>query len=294
MNYTNQYDIPEFLAAQLRVRRAQQRNISVTQLIKPPRVLQLERRYDEEITIDVSNNLWAWFGTAMHLVLEDAAKGKEMLSEEQLSVEVGGWKINGRPDLLLPECRNLKLVDLKTMSVWSYLLEKGHVKPEHEQQLNIYRHMFQANGFRADYLEVWAILKDWRRGESRKDPDYPPIPFVRIKVPMWEDKQAADFLAARVGLHQAAAKVDDSALPMCTPDERWRRPSTWAVMKGTNIKAMRVLPSPEEAKAWVEQSNDKTLRIVERPGVDNRCTPEFCHGAPWCSYYQQTQKEDAP
>ncbi len=75
---------------------------SVTSLIKPPQIYQLEKRYQDKIEKDISDGLWMLLGSAIHYVLE---KGKtpNVLQEERLEMEIEGIKVVGKPDLLSEE-----------------------------------------------------------------------------------------------------------------------------------------------------------------------------------------------
>ena len=74
-------------------------DISVSQLIKSPRQRALELRHDEEITVDASTMLWLLLGNTIHAVLE-RADTKDHLVEERLTMEVNGWVVSGKRDLL--------------------------------------------------------------------------------------------------------------------------------------------------------------------------------------------------
>lgn len=288
MRYTNIHGIPDILAKELSYSRKRLPNrISVSDLLKTTRQRQLAIRYDDEIEVDVSESLWAFLGTACHLVLEKASSGIDGLSEEKLTVNVDGWDIVGVPDLYFKDGENHKLIDLKTTSVFSYILEGGKAKDEWEKQLNLYEWMLREHGFKTDYMEIWMILRDWQKSKTLTDPDYPKIPFVVVKVPIWSEGQAKAFVAERVKMHREAQGISDDKLELCTPEERWRRPSTWAVMDGAKARAVRVFSTPEDAKGYAEGTK---YRVVERPGVDNKCMG-YCSAAPWCSYFQSLQNE---
>ena len=104
---------------------------SVTELIAPPRIIQLRRRHDNEITVDPYDRIWLLFGKLVHGKLEDHA-GFNSLSEERLHTVIGGIKVSGAPDLYEDEC----IWDYKTTSLYSV---KDGLKPEWEAQTNLYR-----------------------------------------------------------------------------------------------------------------------------------------------------------
>ncbi len=48
-------------------------DVTVTQLVKPPRIVALEKLHADEIEVDASDMVWALFGQTVHIVLERAA-----------------------------------------------------------------------------------------------------------------------------------------------------------------------------------------------------------------------------
>ena len=67
MKVTNNYDVPEALVKAVALEKHNGENeISATTLLKGVKEHLLTDRHWEEITVDVSENLWALFGTAIH------------------------------------------------------------------------------------------------------------------------------------------------------------------------------------------------------------------------------------
>ncbi len=255
-------------------------DISVTSLIKPPQMVFLERLHSTEIVEDVSDGLWRLLGTAVHSILE-RANLDNVLQEERLLADVGGWIISGKPDLW---CEPGDLDDYKCTSVFAFLLGD---KPEWEQQLNLYAALYRRAGFPVDRLQIKAILRDWQRSRS-VEAGYPAIPFMVVDIPVWSPNQAEAFLSARVALHQEAH--DHAIFPPCTPEERWARPDTWAVKKVGNKRAMQggvceTLAEAEALIAAVGATGVKT-EMEYRPGRNIRCE-SYCQAAPWCKQWQQ-------
>src|SRR6266571_5082982 len=99
MRLSNRYDLPTaFVRAASVEREAIPNRISITELIRPPRVLTLERLHDHEVEADVSDFLPQFFGIAIHSHLERFSKGT--FSEQTLRYEIDGWTIHGTPDSL--------------------------------------------------------------------------------------------------------------------------------------------------------------------------------------------------
>lgn len=101
MIITNKLNLPEpIVAAVMREHTYKPKQYSVTVLLKGPGQVILERRHDNEIEQDVSEMIWAIFGTAVHNVLEQAQETKNQLKENKLVIELAnGYKLSGIFDL---------------------------------------------------------------------------------------------------------------------------------------------------------------------------------------------------
>ena len=75
-NYTNKHFYPDFICNLLKynpyTRGTQPSDISVTQLIDSPQVLQLRKQHKDDIVEDVSDRIWAIYGSAVHAIVEAA------------------------------------------------------------------------------------------------------------------------------------------------------------------------------------------------------------------------------
>lgn len=271
-------------------------DVSVTELLKSPRQRLLSKRHDHEIEIDATDNLWLMLGRAAHNVLKNAANilegGFDGMAEERLFVKVPGpkgeWTLSGEFDLMYQDGKTLVLSDYKVSGVFGFLLEKqsGGVKSSWEQQLNIYRWMLHKHGFDIQRLEIGGIMRDWIRSKAEKDPTYPQKPIVILEVPIWPLEEVEEFVKERVKIHQEAEAIQDDALPLCSPSERWERGEAWAVYQDKKVRALRVFDNPHEAEACAKEVKG---RVEYRPGVSARCNPSYCYGQPWCS---QAKKEN--
>jgi hypothetical protein len=259
-------------------------DISITGLIKPPRIRILEKRHDAEITEDVSERVWLLLGSAVHAVLERIDSDNHLL-EERLTAQVDGWKVSGKPDLLDP---GGVLTDWKVTSVFSFLLGD---KPEWTQQLNLYKWLYAQNGFEVNKLQIVAILRDWSKNRAKREEDYPKTAIHTVDIPMLDMTAIDQTVRFLVHLHKTSENMPDDQLPECTPSERWERPTTYAVKKEANIKAFRVFEEESQAKALLEEKG-KGWIVETRPGASIRCQ-EYCLAAPFCNQYQQTLERAA-
>ena len=255
--------------------------ISVTGLIGPPRIRQLKMRYADEMVEDVSEGIWRLLGSAVHGVLE-RAEIEGTIQERRVSTEILGWKVTGQADLWTPPGT---LDDYKVTSAWSAIRAP---KPEWISQLNCYAHLTRLDGRRVDKLRIVAIFRDWSRSRAIRDSDYPRIAAGVIPIPVWPDEQAAEYMARRVELHQEAGRLYDCDLPICTPEERWDKKTTFAVKKKGRKSALRVLDSQEEAEENMAPRGAGHF-IEERPGESTRCLG-YCPVCDFCDYGKMVKK----
>ena len=280
MQITNNYDLPAPLVSAI-VNDTYEKvgDISVTRLIGAPRKHQLENRHDAEVIQDATDFLWSLLGQSVHQIFE-RADPNGYLAETRLMAKVGGWVVSGKPDLLTAEGI---IQDWKITSVYSFLLGD---KPEWEAQLNCYAWLFDQN--RDQYsvdikgLQIVGILRDWMKSKAGEG-DYPPVPFLLKDIPLWSKETQQRYVEKRVAIHQLAVDAPDDELPECTDEERWARPTTWAVKKKGNKKATRVLENEAVAIAWI--AGGEGFVIEKRPGRNIRCE-EYCVAMPFCNQFK--------
>lgn len=305
MNLTNRNGLPEALVRALSegVRKpydpATEGKISVTGLLDPPRLLQLLIRHWEDLSQDVSDRIWALFGTAVHSFAERGA-GADDLSEEFLEVVVPGTEITlrGKADLYTSEAPGKGTVwDYKTGSVYQVTSFKAENIRKWAEQLNPYGWMYRQNGFPVTTLKVVLIMKDWKAGKAY-GPDYPSCPVEVITIPLWSDDKTVRFLQNRIVQHVTVNHLSDFDLPACTKEEFWGRDEVIAVYKTpSSARAAKLFPvdddgeslavtrAVEEAIQWAV-SNGGFDHIGYRAPVRTRCEG-YCPVKAYCSAYAE-------
>jgi len=265
MRITNHYNLPEaMLNVMGQFRKPQEKRISVTELVGAPLIRHLRMKHWDELEEDASELLWALLGQSVHYALE---KGTPLdgLEEERLETQMIGITISGRSDLWH---RNI-IEDYKVTSVYAFLLGE---KPDWERQLNVYAYLWAMNGFDVTGLKIRAILRDWVKSKTFQDEDYPKIPFHTVDIPLWPIEKTASYIQERIVKHLAEPEE-------CTPEEKWSRPTTYAVIKKGNKRASRVFDVMEEAEAYAKEGYE----IIERQGMDVRCE-QYCQVRAFCPY----------
>lgn len=252
-------------------------DFSVTTLLKPPRIVALEREHKEEIEEDASDRIWSLLGQVVHGILERA--NHDGVSERRLSIIVNGVSISGGMDLY----DSGTLQDYKFVT--SYKFKGKDVPEEYEQQLNIYAEILRQNNHPVDKLQIVGILRDWSKLEARRDDQYPQSQVVIRDVNLWSSEKAIAFINERVKLHLDAR----NNLPECSESERWARPNRFAVMKAGAQRAVKLYDNKNDAESHA--STNPLLRVEDRPGESIRCAA-YCGVAKWCIQYLGAQKKN--
>ncbi len=285
MLITNNLGLPEPLvrAVSRHSRERQPNRISVSELIQPAQIRALTLRHDSELSSDAGDRIWALLGTLMHSALEKHAQGlTNVMAEQELKITALGWDIVGHYDLSEMLLDGELLSDYKLTSIWAI---KDGVKPEWEQQLNTYAQLIRSAGRYVNQLQIVAIGRDWSKNKAKYDSTYPQKQVEVFSVPLWTEIQAMEFIEERVALHQEAAKGN---WPECTADERWARPTQFAVMKQGQKKAVKLYESKKLADLHV--ANTPALYIVERPGESVRCA-SYCDVSERCEQWKRLRQE---
>jgi len=280
MEITNVHNLPETLHNIMSqdIYKPSYSKLRVTELIGAPLVKQLMIEHWDELSEDVSDGLWKILGTACHKVLEKGSP-ENSIGEERLSVTIGDTVITGCSDLYFKS----GIQDWKVTSVFSFLLG---VKEDWMAQLNVYKWLWEKNGFPVKSLKINAILRDWQRSKAKYDPTYPQIPFLSFDVPMWSDSVITEYIFDRIAEHAIKPARE------CSDEEKWKRPTTYAVMKAENKKATRVLDTLEEAKAYIGALDEKKqpeYKIDIREGECVKCE-SYCIVKDFCPYYTGKEK----
>jgi hypothetical protein len=284
MKITNKFNLPETFVNILRRPTYTKggANISATELINSPRIVQLKRIHDDNLEQDVADQIWSIFGTAIHAVLEHG-KDHNHIVEERLHATLDGWSISGAIDLQVVDEDGIHVSDYKTTGAWSVMNEKI----EWEQQLNIYAWLVETTkGIPVTSLSIIAIIRDWSRREATTRQGYPDAPVKEIPVSIWPYELRTQFIKERIAKHSSAflSAVTNGDLPQCTPDDMWEKSTTWAVKKDGGVRAKAVCDTEEEAQKKLAELG-KGHSIEVRPGERTRCA-NYCQVRNFCSQWK--------
>lgn len=264
--------------------------ISVTGLLKPPRIGILWKKNAHQMEQDVTDHIWSLFGKAIHKILEIGGD-EEHIPEERMFAEVRGWRISGQLDLQKLGGNAIAITDYKSTSAYAVT----HGKREWEEQLNCYRWLAaRTKNYDVKSLAVCAFIRDWSRHKAKQDSNYPQAPSIMVPIKMWTMEEADKFVEERVRVHQTAqsmAEMGDEP-PYCTDEERWLRTSKYAVRRKSAKRATKVFDTAKEAEDCARDMGADFVVDV-RKGEPIRCTGDYCGVSQWCKQYREWGKDNA-
>lgn len=286
MKLTNNHGLPESFVAFAKNDKYSSgtADISVTGLIDSPRIRIMKRLHQGEMETDVVDLVWPLFGTAVHHILESSSNGVDIIQEERLFADIGGWVVSGAIDHQeVHEDGTVTITDYKVTGAYSVIFGKI----EWELQQNCYAQLVRkAKGKDVRAIRICAIVRDWNRRKAQMDGSYPQAPVVMIDLPLWDQDRAQQYMLERVALHQSADMEYDlnGNLPLCSDEERWLRGEKWAVMKGKAKRATKLCDTEQEAIEYV--GDNPELKIEHRAGEYVRCTGDYCGVSAFCEQFR--------
>ena len=276
MPITNKYDLPQSLmnAVERFSYSRGKSDMSVTQLIDSPRIVKLKEIHKDDITTDISDEIWRLVGSALHLIAETHTGGTEK-AEERIFSEVGGITISGGIDMQRTSDGRNVIGDYKFTSAYSVI----SVKKEWERQLNCYAWLVEKEKkISVDGLEIYAIVRDWNRRKVG-ELNYPVAPIVKVPIPLWSFETRDEYVKRRVLIHTTATENTE-----CSDEEMWKTETKWAVVNPKYKRAIKVCNTEQEA---INVSKAKAGSGVERrDGRFVRCEGNYCSVSGYCSQYK--------
>ena len=296
MKFTNKFNLPQtFVNVIHRPTYSKGKaHISATEIINSPRIVQLKKKYWDEIEQDASEMVWSLFGSAVHNILEHG-KGENHVVEERLHLEFEGWRISGAIDLQEVEPNGtITISDYKVTGAWAVMNEKD----DWHRQLNIYAWMVEkVKKVPVGKLQIIAIIRDWSARDATTKEGYPQSPVATIDIPLWSFEEREKFMTKRIYEHGTALfeMETDGDLPECTAEEMWEKKTSYALKKDGNVRAKSVHETQEAAeealvKALGTAKKNEGFSIEIRQGERTRCKG-YCQVASFCNQYQNYLKE---
>ena len=246
-------------------------DISVSGLIAPAQATYLMREHHDELTFDISEEVYKWIGTVIHAEIANVSLQPGGIKERRFVTEVEGWEVSGQIDRWIAG----ELTDYKTTSAIQYAKGAKGDKPDWEKQLNLYAAILRRNGYAVERCQIVAIIRDYSQGRAEQE-GYPDAAVQSIEMICWPADEAEAYLVERVRAHQRAVSGDFGE---CTPEERWAKPDQWAVKKRGGTRALRVFDDDQVAREFAASAAG--LEVEFRPGGSGRCQM-WCKAFPFC------------
>lgn len=283
MKVSNKQNLPQALVNAVSVDRHNKKGeYSATTLLKGACEQVLTSRHFDEIEVDVSDSIWAVFGSAVHSIFEN--QKDETFKEERFEVPVSNSKVTGRVDSY--DLKNEILVDWKTASVWKVQFKDFS---DWKKQGLIYAWLLKKNGLNVKKCRFIALLKDHSKSKARFDASYPQSPVFVFEFDVTEKDLAEieTFIKEKVKQFEVAETLVDEELTPCTKEERWATDDKWAIMKAGRKTALKVCDSEEEAKSLMAEKGGTDIEF--RPGENKKCS-DYCNCKEFCPFWKSLNK----
>ena len=280
MKITNTSGLPEALvrAVQNDPYSKGDSDFSVTELISPPRQAALKSKFRDQLVEDAEDRLYSLYGQITHLILE-RANGASAIAEKRYFGTIAGARVSAQVDTL--DLENGILSDWKFTTSYKFKANNDTPK-EWVMQLNFQLELLRQNGLDCKALQIIGLLRDYSKLEARRDADYPQSPVVTEPIEMWPREKTVKIFSDRVILHRQA-RVE---LPLCSEEDRWSRPTKYALMKNGGARAVKLYTTEQEALAAVKPGHF----VETRPGEDIRCD-NYCSVSQFCTQKNPKLKE---
>lgn len=287
MKITNKHNLPDavfnFLSANNYT--PGDNDYSATTLLRPPQMVQLERRHWEDLEGDAIDKVWSVFGSAVHNLLEYHADDTASV-EERLYVDILGKRIGGQLD----HYSDGIITDYKVTSTYT-LSNPGRLK-EWEEQQNIYAYLERMDGKPVNKIQVCVFFRDWSKGKSLSGgKDYPKTPLMVIELPLWDMEKQLEFIMERVEQHTMAEQLIDELLPLCNSEDMWEEPTKYAVTKKGKKRATKLFTDKKKAEEDAERRGGKEFFVDVRTGGRMRCE-EYCNVKDVCHQYKEWKESN--
>jgi len=280
LTITNLLGLPEALVKAIDTRAHNDPGrLSATTLLKNAKQILLTTRHWDEIEEDVLDRFWALFGTAIHKMLEH--EGADEFTEEFISHELDGIVITGRVDNYNMKTGDIS--DYKSCSVYKVMNEDF---TDWRRQGLIYAWLLHKCGFPVKTCRFIAIMKDHSMRKARRQQSYPRLPVYVYEFPVTDQGLAEieSYMKGKIADYKRFQKMADDDIPPCTPEERWEKPTVYAVMKNGSKRAFKLVDTAEEAEK-IALDKGKDYAVEKRPGESTRCL-DYCSCSEFCNFYR--------
>jgi hypothetical protein len=266
---------------------------SATQIIKSPKLVQLNARYGHKVQMDMAKSVPSFIGNGVHHEFENMLKranDPDYMVERRLVDTICGRRLSGMFDILH---KKQDMYDIKTCKTWKYVKNYPEFE-EWTQQQNIYSYLLRTTtDIKPRNLYIIAMFLDWSQGKAMQyGGTYPQEHTLLIKLDHWSEQKQLAYITERLELHKAAEGMKDNEIPECTFDERWEKPTVYKCMKSKDAKrSSKNCDSEQEAEDYINAKlSGKQAKAWQQayiqavPGERTRCE-HWCGVNEWCDSY---------
>jgi hypothetical protein len=295
MRYTNKSNLPQYIVDWLTHddydHNDDEYTLSTTTLMKPVQAHWLTLRYGDQIEMDASDLIAARLGQAVHDSIEKVSTS-DVIKEQRISktIDINGspYTITGRFDILAYRDGLYVLRDIKTTSVWSYIL--GGKDEEYRKQLSTYRWLLAGRHEVEPLGYIDFFFTDWQSAKVRQDNRYPQRRVLAgHEVPLMSLDETQQYIHGRASLFDRYRETPDSLLPPCTLDELWAEEEKFAVTKTGAKRATKLCSTRDEAERYMTSKKIKGF-VEHRPPKVKRC--KYCPAVSFCHQARDLQQRN--
>lgn len=260
----------------------EKKDYSVTELLKPAKIVLLQQRHRDELTQDASDMIWSFLGEMAHLVMEKTLSADEFkdnyLTENRYKITFQDRIISGGIDLY--DKINKEITDYKLTSAWTV---KFGGREEWEQQLNIYAYILRKHGYEVNKLTICAIFRDWQ-SKMTGIKDYPQTNVLPIDFRVWSDFEVECFMNDKIYKIEKYKDVPDDEIPICSAEDRWAKDEFWGVFANNGGKCYKKGVTKIECEEWLESKAYKNNCNIRKIEAESKRCQNYCQVKQFCNF----------
>lgn len=273
----------------------------VTELLRSPKEVILNRKHRDEVTKDVQEVVDAVLGTAWHKAIESLIIGQDDCITEtrfvrtlNVDTDFGTMpiEISGAIDCVYADGKGFHIIDWKTCKQMKVDKARSGEEIDWKKQLYLYAWLFEGNkGIRPVDGTINAFPKD-----MKGKPDFTDSSTWKLQAITYDlsdrkfEEELIDEYKAKLREILNTVLADDTPRE-CTNEEKWQAEPTFAVKKPEAKTASKVCSSVAEAQKFLLEKGwiGKKYMIYERPSCPTKCQ-SWCDAYPWCKQGQDAVK----
>ena len=196
--------------------------------------------------------------------------------EQRLSRKLGKWTVTGKFDFV----GEGRVQDFKTTGTFTYRNQTNATK--YSQQGSIYRWL-NPRMITQDEMDIHYIFTDWKPGQAKTDPSYPPKRFHTQRYPLMGLQETEQFIQRKLEQLERYQSAQEGDIPECSDEDLWRSDPVFKYYKNGDTTAKRStknFSSRQDAVIYMS-TNGNVGAIKEVPGLVTAC--KYCPAFAACS-----------